>query len=75
MSWTIIFTVLLVFAVDSVFGSGRIYGGYLIDIAQAPYMVHINVILERFPDGTAQTYACGGTILMKNLVLTAGHFK
>jgi secreted trypsin-like serine protease len=68
-------SILLLFAIDSVASEGRIYGGYPINITDAPYMVHINVILERFSDGTATTYACGGTILMRNLILTAGHCK
>lgn len=51
----------------------KIYGGYPIEISQAPYMVHITYAYEVFSNGTAKTYNCGGTILRKNLILTAGH--
>lgn len=51
----------------------RIHGGYRIDIKKAPYMVHVAVVLETLPDGGSSTYNCGGTILRKNLILTAAH--
>lgn len=51
----------------------KIYGGYPIEISQAPYMVHITYAYEIFSNGSAKTYNCGGTILRKNLILTAGH--
>lgn len=36
-------------------------------------MVQISVVLKKLPDGRAEVYACGGTILRKNLILTAAH--
>jgi secreted trypsin-like serine protease len=51
----------------------KIYGGYQIDITQAPYMVHITYIREIFANGSGITANCGGSILRKNLILTAGH--
>lgn len=52
---------------------GRIYGGYPINITDAPYMVHITLFSEVFANGSAIGNSCGGTILRKNLILTAGH--
>lgn len=51
----------------------RIYGGYPINITDAPYMVHITLFSEVFANGSAIGNSCGGTILRKNLILTAGH--
>lgn len=53
----------------------RIYGGYKIDITQAPYMVTVAVALETYADGSTKVYNCGGTILRTNLILSAGHCK
>lgn len=53
----------------------RIYGGTKIDITEAPYMVHVAVVQEKYDNGTAKIYSCGGTILRKNLILTAAHCK
>jgi secreted trypsin-like serine protease len=55
------------------FASQRIYGGYQIDISEAPYIVHVTYVNQIFPNGSATTLNCGGSILRKNLILTAGH--
>lgn len=60
---------------DDAHGDGRIYGGYSIDITDAPYMVHVQYIKEYLPNNRAVFSNCGGTILRKNLILTAGHCK
>lgn len=60
---------------DSVDGSGRIYGGYSIDITQAPYMAHVQYTVEYLPNNRVLLSDCGGSILRKNLILTAGHCK
>lgn len=51
----------------------RIYGGYPIDITDAPYMVHISLATVIFANGSGIAVGCGGAILRKNLILTAGH--
>jgi secreted trypsin-like serine protease len=65
----------LLFCFDSASGKGRIYGGYPINITDAPYMVHVVIARSQNPDGTTNVYECGGTILKKNIILTAGHCK
>lgn len=66
---------LLIYLHDCVDSQQRVYGGYQIDITRAPYMVSLAVVLERLPNGQAKVYSCGGTILRKHLILTAGHCK
>lgn len=58
---------------DLVLGGGRIYGGYPIDITQAPYMAHVQYTVEYLPNNRVLLSDCGGSILRKNLILTAGH--
>lgn len=58
---------------DYVNSDGRIYGGYRVDITQAPYMVSIAIALETLPSGATKVYSCGGSIIRQNLILTAGH--
>lgn len=53
--------------------NSRIYGGYPINITDAPYMVHVVYANTIFANGSALTNTCGGSILRKNLILTAGH--
>lgn len=68
-----LFILLFCQALKIINGDGRIYGGYPIHITQAPYMVHIQYIKEYLPNNRALFSNCGGTILRKNLILTAGH--
>lgn len=51
----------------------RIYGGYRIDIKDAPYMASITILIEQFHNGTSKVLECGGSILRPNLILTAAH--
>lgn len=74
MKLNIIFlTILISLLVDSALAGGRIYGGEKVDIMDAPYMASVVIVLKRNPDGSSATYDCGGSILRKNLILTAGH--
>lgn len=55
-------------------GSERVYGGYPIEISDAPYMAHVNYLLyQNSTYGLASL--CGGTIIKRQYILTAGHFK
>lgn len=48
--------------------------GTAIKIQDAPYMVHVDYLL--FKNKTAGlVYACGGTILNNQYILTAGHCR
>lgn len=67
-----LFVTILYGLVDS---DKRIYGGYKIDITEAPYIVAITIIVELFPNGSASVFECGGSILRRNLILTAAHCK
>lgn len=67
---TLFLIILLHGLVDS---DQRIYGGYRIDITDAPYMVSITILIERLDNGTTIVHECSGTILRKNLILTAAH--
>lgn len=60
---------------DFVHGGGRIYGGYPIDITQAPYMAQVQYLVQYLADGRVLLSDCGGSILRKNLILTAAHCK
>lgn len=51
----------------------RIYGGERIDITQAPYMASIVILIESYENGTSKVHECGGSILRRNLILTAAH--
>ncbi|XP_037030355.1 trypsin-like [Bradysia coprophila] len=51
----------------------RIYGGYRVDITEAPYMVSIIILIETYNNGTSKVHECGGSILKQNLILTAAH--
>lgn len=53
----------------------KIHGGHPINITDAPYMVHISYVSRKYQNGSMLTHECGGTILRKNLILTAGHCK
>lgn len=67
-------TVFLIILLHSLVDSDeRIYGGYRIDITEAPYMVSITILVETFENGTSLVNECGGTILRLNLILTAAH--
>lgn len=68
-----LWAVLLTFLHGYVASNERIYGGYQVDITKAPYMAFVALIIEKYADGTAKSYDCGGTILRENLILTAGH--
>jgi secreted trypsin-like serine protease len=64
----LIFSIFTLFYISEiVFSIQKFGGGDEIDITEAPYMVHI----VYFKD-TGAIY-CGGSILRKNLILTAGH--
>lgn len=69
---TVFLIVLLHGSVDS---DQRIYGGYKIDVTQAPYMVAIVILVERHVNGSNKVHECGGSILRRNLILTAAHCK
>lgn len=53
----------------------RIYGGYPIDITDANYMASIIILIQQFSNGTTKVHECGGSILRRNLILTAAHCK
>lgn len=72
----VIATVLLIFSiVSSAVADPRIYGGYPIDITDAPYMAHFSFSERDYDNGipTTNTYLCGGTIVSKRFIMTAGH--
>lgn len=53
-------------------GSGRVYKGHPIDISDAPYMAYVRYMT--YDDkGIRVDYLCGGTIVNKMYILTAGH--
>lgn len=53
----------------------RIYGGYPVDITDAPYMAHILMSENDHNNGMAlsNSHECGGTIMTRRFILTAGH--
>lgn len=53
----------------------KIYGGERVDITKAPYMASIIILIETYENGTSKVYECGGSILRRNLILTAAHCK
>lgn len=67
---TVFITMLLHASVNS---DQRIYGGYKIDVTQAPYMVGIVIDIKQYSNGLSKVHECGGTILRTNLILTAAH--
>ncbi|KAJ6645600.1 Trypsin 3A1 [Pseudolycoriella hygida] len=76
MNWQIVSVWLLLTLLHShVNSQQRIYGGHKIDITEAPYMVGVTVIRtpDPQPGQKVEVYNCGGTILRKNLILTAAH--
>lgn len=75
MKLKIFFSVLLLTLMfESAFSEGRIYGGYQINITKAPYMAHvITARNEVIPGQSLEVENCGGSILRRNLILTAGH--
>lgn len=65
----LIFFCLILFLVDSTTAGGRILNGYPIDIEQAPYTAHIHIIIG------GGYGSCGGSIISRSFILTAGHCK
>lgn len=62
----------LISLIPFVYSDHRIYGGYPIDISDAPYMVYVT-----YHEYSNATYGldslCGGTIISRQYILTAGH--
>jgi trypsin len=52
---------------------GRIISGQPIPIEQAPWQVAIALNRDRYQGGSAARFACGGTLIAPNVVLTAAH--
>lgn len=69
----VVVLLLTTFLFDWADSDGRIYGGYPVDIKKAPWMVHIATFFDKLPDGTVLYMFCSGTILRRNLILTAAH--
>lgn len=67
-------TILLIVLLNGLVESGpRIYGGYRIDITEQPCVVSIVILIEMFSNGTSLVHQCTGSILRRNLILTAAH--
>lgn len=65
--------VALFFTIGLVNSDERIYGGYKVDITEAPYMASIIIVIEKLANGTTMVHECSGSILRRNLILTAAH--
>lgn len=71
----LIFLVLILSFCSNGESDTKIYGGYPIDISDAPYMAHFTFEEGDYSNGvvTFRTYECGGSIISKRFILTAGH--
>jgi secreted trypsin-like serine protease len=59
---------LILFLIHSAYAGTRTLNGVPVDIEQAPYMVHLKIQI-----GSKYTGFCGGTIVSRSYILSAGH--
>ncbi|XP_037042050.1 trypsin beta-like [Bradysia coprophila] len=76
MKFVLSFSIIFLTLEPTVFGDGgggaRVYRGYPKDISDAPWMVYVRYMTYT-SYGVRIDYLCGGTIVNKMYILTAGH--